>query len=427
MRDDGKTKKNGEYKRVISFRMQIITCCLISLVLTVLTMLVLGFTAYGLYSVVNRSGKPAQNNAVNRTLMYDYVINAENSAEIVEVEVADPVTIGIIEQDAPDRITMQKNTAAVLISIAVLAALGFFIMYFLLLTGKYSNYLNEITHGIRGLAEGRLDVRIPSRYSNELTEIAANFNDMAGRLEHILAQERGNEKARNDLVTSIAHDLRTPLTSVIGYLELVSENELAPETRNHYVEVAYRKAKRLQRLTDDLFSYIKFGSEDVTLDLMQLDVIKVIEQLLEEFYPNIQESQLELIVEKKAVKAIVNADGMLLARAFSNLLGNAIKYGRNGKVLKVVTEFEGDDVKIRIINYGEVIPEKDIANIFERFYRVDASRTEEQGGTGLGLAIAKNIIERHQGTITASSSLAGTEFTVTLHTEAGYAKEHYEG
>ncbi len=150
------------------------------------------------------------------------------------------------------------------------------------------------------------------------------------------------------------------------------------------------------------------------MELNRLDAAKLIEQMVEEFYPSIQENNLELTMEKRVGQAWVEADGMLLARAFANLLGNAIKYGRDGKLLQVLVEQEQDRVRIHIINYGEVIPNRDLENIFERFYRVDASRTEEQGGTGLGLAIAKNIIELHHGSIGVKSDFGGTEFTVEL-------------
>lgn len=238
---------------------------------------------------------------------------------------------------------------------------------------------------------------------------------MAEELEEIETEEKKNEGAKNDLITSIAHDLRTPLTSVIGYLELVTEKDVDEETRRHYISVAYRKAKRLQCLTDDLFNYIKYGSSELTLTLAPIDAIKMMEQLTEEAYPAISENRLELVLEKELDRAVVEADGTLLARAFSNLLGNAIKYGRDGKRLFLQMGQETPEtVSFHIINFGEVIPTEDLERIFERFYRVDAARTEEQGGTGLGLAIAKNIIERHGGTISVKSDLSGTEFIVVL-------------
>lgn len=140
------------------------------------------------------------------------------------------------------------------------------------------------------------------------------------------------------------------------------------------------------------------------------------EQLTEEAYPAIAESNLELLVEKEVDRAVVAADGTLLARAFSNLIGNAIKYGRDGKrlFLRMEQRDTPQSVRFHVINFGEVIPQEDLEHIFERFYRVDAARTEGQGGTGLGLAIAKNIIERHNGTISVRSDLSGTEFTVEL-------------
>lgn len=398
-------------KKQYGFQLQMITYTLISMALTALTLLVLGLAVYGVLVLMqNEPGAAAQSGYGNSNyLAYT------NRTEIVEDANAKSteVNIQIVPQS---RRMLHKGTFFALMVLAVLLALFFFILYFLLLTRKFSAYLAEIVTGIRGLAAGEMGTRIAVRQSNELTQIAENFNAMAEELENVVTEERKNEDAKNNLITSIAHDLRTPLTSVIGYLELVAEKNLDEEKRQHYVSVAYRKAKRLQCLTDDLFSYIKYGSAELTLNLAPIDAVKMMEQLTEEAYPAIAENHLELSVEKKLKEAVVEADGTLLARAFSNLLGNAIKYGRDGKCLRLMMEpgSEGRTVCFHIVNFGEVIPAKDLEHIFERFYRVDAARTEGQGGTGLGLAIAKNIIELHKGTISVKSDLSGTEFMVEL-------------
>jgi signal transduction histidine kinase len=146
-------------------------------------------------------------------------------------------------------------------------------------------------------------------------------------------------------------------------------------------------------------------------------MVKMMEQLLDEFYPSFCEQGLEYELKLSAKSILVEADGNLLARAFANLIGNAIKYGKNGKNVNISMETTQTQVTIAIVNYGEVIPRKDLEKIFEKFYRVDSSRNAELGGTGLGLAIAKNIITMHNGTIHAKSSLEGTVFEVTLNLE----------
>ena len=367
---------SGNRRGHFGFQLQMIAYTLASMFLTALTLLVIGFAVYGVLVLVQDNpdlAVPGEDKGYYK----EYLNRIENVEDLSGIAAANS---GMVE-----------------------------------FTRKFAAYLAEITVGIRRFAAGEPGARIVVRQANELTQIAESFNAMAEELEEIETEEKKNEGAKNDLITSIAHDLRTPLTSVIGYLELVTEKDVDEETRRHYISVAYRKAKRLQCLTDDLFNYIKYGSSELTLTLAPIDAIKMMEQLTEEAYPAISENRLELVLEKELDRAVVEADGTLLARAFSNLLGNAIKYGRDGKRLFLQMGQETPEtVSFHIINFGEVIPTEDLERIFERFYRVDAARTEEQGGTGLGLAIAKNIIERHGGTISVKSDLSGTEFIVVL-------------
>jgi signal transduction histidine kinase len=143
-------------------------------------------------------------------------------------------------------------------------------------------------------------------------------------------------------------------------------------------------------------------------------MIKFINQLLDEFYPSFQEYELDYDFSTNLTSAVVIADGNLLARAFANLIGNAIKYGKDGKCVTIKLVKDNENYKVSIINYGKIIPEKDLQYIFNRFYRVENSRSSETGGTGLGLAIAKSIIEMHGGTINVRSDLEGTVFDVEM-------------
>ncbi|MCI8642448.1 MAG: HAMP domain-containing sensor histidine kinase [Lachnospiraceae bacterium] len=404
---------SGNRRGHFGFQLQMIAYTLASMFLTALTLLVIGFAVYGVLVLVQDNpdlAVPGEDKGYYK----EYLNRIENVEDLSGIAAANS---GMVEFSVrPEKShVLKKGTVFALSGLAIFLALFFFSLYFLLFTRKFAAYLAEITVGIRRFAAGEPGARIVVRQANELTQIAESFNAMAEELEEIETEEKKNEGAKNDLITSIAHDLRTPLTSVIGYLELVTEKDVDEETRRHYISVAYRKAKRLQCLTDDLFNYIKYGSSELTLTLAPIDAIKMMEQLTEEAYPAISENRLELVLEKELDRAVVEADGTLLARAFSNLLGNAIKYGRDGKRLFLQMGQETPEtVSFHIINFGEVIPTEDLERIFERFYRVDAARTEEQGGTGLGLAIAKNIIERHGGTISVKSDLSGTEFIVVL-------------
>ena len=182
--------------------------------------------------------------------------------------------------------------------------------------------------------------------------------------------------------------------------------------RNDYARIAYDKAMRLQRLIEDLFSYTKTDSAEMILHLDEIDMVKLMEQLIDECYPSIQDADLQVEFSKTSEAMPVVLDGELMARAIANLLTNAIN--------------PRSDLKIRIINYGRIIPKEDISHIFDKFYRVDESRSSETGGTGLGLAIAKNIVDLHKGKITVKSDMSGTVFEITLPKEKSenIADEH---
>jgi len=309
----------------------------------------------------------------------------------------------------------EKRFMIAVLSIAIIAGIVLFIIYFMLLTKKFGMYLEQITGGISAISAGDFNYRIKVNDDDEFGYIADRLNQMAEDIKHIIENERKSENAKNELITSVAHDLRTPLTSIIGYLELVSDKDkLTPETKQRYIEIAYNKSKRLEKLIEDLFAYTKFSFGEVTMELSEIDMVKFINQLLDEFYPSFQEYNLDYEFITTLSSAVVVADGNLLARAFANLISNAIKYGKDGKRVKLKLSKENNKIIVTVTNYGKLIPEKDLEHIFERFYRVEGSRSSETGGTGLGLAIAKSIILMHGGSITAKSDLDGTVFEVVL-------------
>ena len=289
-----------------------------------------------------------------------------------------------------------------------------FISCFLLLTKKFVIYIRQISEGISEISQGNFDSKIIIENKDEFSLIADKINQMADDIKEIMENERRNEYAKNELITSVAHDLRTPLTSIIGYLDLVSTKPLAEEVRRNYVEIAYNKSKRLEKLIEDLFTYTKFNFGEVKAVYDEVDMVKLIDQLLDEFYPSFKDNGIEYRFETSFNSVVIMADGGLLARAFANLISNAIKYGKDGKQIEITLSKDDGIITVNIISFGELIPKKDLDRIFTRFYRVESSRSSETGGSGLGLAIAQSIILLHEGMIRAESSKERTVFTVEL-------------
>ena len=293
-----------------------------------------------------------------------------------------------------------------------------------LLQRRSVNYIKDIADGIEKIAAGDLDTKIEVRGDDEFSQMAEAINNMASDLKELLRLERESEQQKNDLITNIAHDLRTPLTSIIGYLELLTGKNymmLKEDQRKKYLNIAYTKSKRLEQLTGDLFDFTKLTYGKVTMKMGYVDIVKLLEQLLEEAYPSFKDKGLKYEFRTNTSSCEITADGVLIARLFDNLIGNAIKYGADGKkvIVKFTDDPENDAVEVKVINFGFTIDEKDLPFIFDKFYRADKARSTQTGGTGLGLAIAKNIAEMHAGSISAQSDLDGTVFTVRL-------KKHFD-
>ncbi|PYY30925.1 Integral membrane sensor signal transduction histidine kinase [Paenibacillus illinoisensis] len=282
------------------------------------------------------------------------------------------------------------------------------------LSSEWDHYLTQITCGLEEIASGQFDHQIPEIAGNKLGEVARSINQMSMQLKHSIAEERKAEKTKNDLITGVSHDLRTPLTSILGFLEVIEKDRYQDEVEMRYfVNIAYEKSLSLRRLIDELFEYTRINN-GLPLELSELDIAGLIGQLAEEFVPITENAGMEIRLNIQEGEFKTKADGGLLVRAYENIIANAIQYGRTGKYIDIdLTQDEGMLV-VRIQNYGPPIPERDLPFIFDRFYRVENSRSKQTGGTGLGLAITKSIIEVHGGRITAYSSKKVTWFETRL-------------
>ena len=290
-----------------------------------------------------------------------------------------------------------------------------FIVSFVIITNRKMKYLDEIAYGLKIIASGNLDYRIKEKGDDEIRNIAYNINNMAKEIGEKIQAEREAEKAKADLITNVSHDLRTPLTSVMGYLGLVIDNRYKSEEEMHeYLNIAFSKAERLKLLIDDLFEYTKLNNDGVSLSKSNVNLSEFLSQLLEEFFPILDENNLTVYKKFENEKLIVSIDTLKMLRVFENILTNAIKYSyKPGEI--IVALYEDNDYAIIVFrNKGDHIPKEKADKLFNRFYRTDESRNSNTGGSGLGLAISKNIVELHGGAIWAQSIGNNINFYIKL-------------
>lgn len=323
-------------------------------------------------------------------------------------------------------LVMIYNSDTVIVLGYVLIGIVVFSVTFLLLQEKSIAYISRISDAMQNISEGDLNTSVEVVGDDEFASMAENLNKMVEDIRKLMDKEREAERTKNELITNVAHDLRTPLTSIIGYLELLSGKVALPvEMQKKYIDIAYTKAKRLEKLIEDLFGFTKLNYGKISMHVAKVDLIKLLSQLLEESFPNFAEKGLSYELQSNVPAKVIMADGNLLARLFENLINNAIKYGADGKRVLVKVQAGGSTVQVSVTNYGYVIPAEELPLIFDKFYRVEQSRSTHTGGTGLGLAIVKNIVDMHGGTITVKSDLNGTVFTVTLQVNFDINKEHF--
>lgn len=386
-------------KKFKSIRTEIIVYCFFSVILAMITDIVLGGLIYTVSSTLGKK-------------QYD------------KVPVSPPPGRGVRFSRHGDDLGMStgrlvrhlsRDTLVSFMLVTVIATICFFIIYFLLFIKRIVKDMTYISDRIIDIADGKSDEKIIIERQDEIGEIAGRINEMTAQINQLIKSERDALQSNKDLIACVAHDLRTPITSVKGYLDLALDTKHYDlEQRQKYVRIAQTKANRLEYLIHDLFNYTKLTSGEITLHRSKIDLVQLVEQMVEEFYPLFQEEELECTTKYNISYLEMNMDGELIARAVQNLLSNAIKYGKDGKHVYVELECLEQEVQIRVTNYGLVIPEESIKHLFDKFYRVERSRNVKTGGTGLGLNIAQEIVHLHGGRIQVTSGASGTCFTIAL-------------
>ena len=276
---------------------------------------------------------------------------------------------------------------------------------------KYVNSINEVYNSLDLiLKENNETIKLPS----EVNEFTEKLNDIKN--DYITSKNNAKEaeQKKNDLIMYMAHDLKTPLTSIIGYLTLLNdEKNISKELQEKYLKIALDKSLRVEELTNQFFDITRYNLHSMPINKTELNITYLLKQLIDECYP---------MLEKNNLKCVLNApdkvnylgDGDKLARAFGNLLKNAISYSYKDTVIEINVTEELDKLYITFRNKGAKIPDYKLEKIFEKFYRGDESRTSSTGGAGLGLAITKEIIELHSGKISVKNDDEYIEFDIIL-------------
>lgn len=299
--------------------------------------------------------------------------------------------------------------------VGIILAFITFISLFYLLTLRKMRYIEELAGGVLEISKGNLDFRVSQKSHDELGSLAGNINHMATELKLKIEEERRAERTKNELITNFSHDLRTPLTSILGYLTLIKDGKYETDEQfNDYVNIVYNKSEKLGGLIEDLFEYTKLTNKGVKLTLETVSLNELLEQLLEEHTPIFEENNLAIIKEIPQEKVFIDIDIVQMVRVFENLLLNAVKYSFKPGEIMLKMSPDDNGVSVIIQNKGEHIPQSELARLFDRFYRVEQSRTADKGGSGLGLAIAKGIVELQGGQIWAECSGDVIRFIVKL-------------
>ncbi|MFB7141322.1 sensor histidine kinase [Gottfriedia sp. NPDC056225] len=274
-----------------------------------------------------------------------------------------------------------------------------FIISFLLLVRKKIQYLKQISNTVQLISEGKLGIAIDLEGNDELTQLSKNINTMSKELEIKFNNERQMENVKNELITSVSHDLRTPLTSILGYTNLLRNREYKNENElNEYLNTIYTKSNDLKNLINELFEYTKLSSPDIILSKQIVDYSQLIEQVIGENIPIFHKEGLNLKKELIAEDIHINIDVEKIVRVLDNLFSNAMKYSVKPSTIIVNLTQSTNEVLFSISNKGNNLKVEHLDRFFERFYRVDQSRKSE-GSAGLGLAISKRIVELHSGGI----------------------------
>lgn len=297
-----------------------------------------------------------------------------------------------------------------IIPILIIWVIGTLVLLYRLLK-KVFGYIDEVGKATEDLVNKDVEyIELP----DELEEIQKRMNHLKRESEKNEKLAKENEEKKDELIVYLAHDIKTPLTSMIGYLSILDEiDDMPKKKQKNYISIALDKSYRLEDLINELFDVARFNSEKIVLEKEELNLNLMLEQIIDDFYPTLREVNKSIKLNYDEPISI-NGDSDKLSRVFNNLIKNAISYSKEESEIVINLKKDNNNAIVEVINKGKQISKEKLSKIFEKFYRLDSARTSRTGGSGLGLAIAKDIVELHSGTIIAESNEEETTFRVTL-------------
>ncbi|NBI07653.1 sensor histidine kinase [Senegalia massiliensis] len=281
----------------------------------------------------------------------------------------------------------------------------------LVLFNKSIKYMDEIITAIDEVYR-KDDVLIS--LSGDLKNVTEKMNRIKFNLRENEKLAKDTEKRKNDLIIYLAHDLKTPLTSILGYLSILKdEHDLSNNFRKKYLQIVYDKSERLEELINEFFDITRYNLKDINLEKSNTDFSLMMEQIIYEFKPLLIDKNLNINSSIQS-GVMINIDTGKIERVIDNVIRNAINYSYENTAIDISMNIIYDIVEVKVKNYGPTIPRNKLDYIFEEFYRLDSSRSSKTGGAGLGLAIAKSIIKAHGGSINAKSENEYVEMNIRI-------------
>lgn len=289
-----------------------------------------------------------------------------------------------------------------------------FILLFLVLTYGRVKYIGYLSQSLKEISKGKLNYRVKIKGKDELSVLGENINYMTEELKNMKKKERQAEKNKDMLIVSVSHDLRTPLTSIVGYVKLLKEKYREKDAISKYIDIIDNKSHRLEELINDLFEYTKLASCDIRLQKMEISLSEFMRQIVEGMMPICSENNLNILLEEPEEELNASIDPVKMVRVFENIIINAIRHSVKPGNIKIKVSKAQDGAIVSIENEGKPINEEDLTKIFDRFYRTDEARNSQTGGSGLGLSIAKSIVDLHKGKIWGESEGNKVRFYVLI-------------
>lgn len=325
------------------------------------------------------------------------------------------VLISIFNKIVGENIEFYDKYGAFIAMGSFVLELVVFVVIFLIAINRRIKYLNYISKSVTNIKTQQYLNPIEIKGNDEISQLAKDINTMSERIRENYEKEKKQEESKNELIVAVSHDLKTPLTSIIGYLELLNKDkETFTKEHQEFLKVAYEKSENLKKLIEELFEYTKLSNNYVKLNKVPFNIAVLVNQIVGEQVLFLSEKSIKVEIECAKNELVCEIDMQKFIRVIENLVRNAEKYSHRNSTFKIIMWEDEKNIKLSFINEGDNISKDNLVKIFDEMYRIDKSRNAEIEGSGLGLSISKKIIELHGGRIWAECNGNKINFNIEL-------------